>query len=393
MNYIDEHDISHKRVLLRVDFNVALSASHTIANDIRMRQVLPTIEYLLKQHNKIIIVTHLGRPLGHEERFSLKHIAHHLLELLQNISVRLIEDFLTESPSTFTNQKDGEIILLENIRYYPEEDANDQEFAKKLAMLSDVYVNDAFSTSHRETASIVGVPHYIPSFAGLLMKKEVMMLEKAIKHPQKPVVAILGGSKISSKIHLITKLITLADAVLLGGGIANTFLATKTHDLGKSLVEENEIATARRLILLAEKEKTALLLPHDVIVSEEKSHHTSEIKLVTNLCATDMILDLGPATLASYGQQLATARTILWNGPVGYFENPTFKEGTDFIYYAITQNSHAVSIVGGGDTLAALEKKEYLDKITHISTGGGAMLEFIENNTLPGIEALNLSTK
>lgn len=388
MKYIDEHDISHKRILLRVDFNVALSASNTIANDIRMRQVLPTIEYLLKHHNRIILITHLGRPKGREERFSLKHVAQHLPELLPHISVRLIEDFLHEPPETFTNQSEKEIILLENIRYYPEEDANDGDFAKTLAALAEIYVNDAFSTSHRKTASIIGLPHYLPSFAGLLLKKEVMMLEKATKHPQKPVIAILGGSKISSKIHLITKLISFADGVLLGGGIANTFLAAQGHYLGKSLIEPEEIVTGKHLVSLAKKENTLLLLPHDVVVSDEKTHHTSEIKLVTNLSETDMILDLGPATLALYGQHIANARTILWNGPVGFFENPTFKEGTDFIYYAITQNAHAVSIVGGGDTLAALEKKEYLDKITHISTGGGAMLEFIENGTLPGIEAL-----
>lgn len=388
MKYIDGNDISNKRVILRVDFNVSLNPNFTIADDVRIRQAIPTIELLLKQKNKIILITHLGRPEGREEKYSLQKVAKDLETYIPGYQVKLISDFLTEPHETFMAQEEQTIILLENIRFYTEEQANDPEFAKKLAALGDIYVNDAFSVSHRADASIVGIPALLPSYAGLLLKKEITMLQKAVDHPEKPVVTILGGSKISSKINLITKLCTIADTVILGGGIANTFLAAQGYKLGKSLVEEKEMETAKKLMALAEKEQTTLLLPHDVVVSEEKTHHTSSIKGLTEINEDERILDLGPATLAQYGQHIATAKTIIWNGPVGYFENPAFRRGTDFTYYAITQNPHAFSVVGGGETLAAIENKEYLDHISHISTGGGAMLEFIENGTLPGIEAL-----
>lgn len=357
MNYLAEHHIENQRVLLRVDFNVSLRPNHTIADDIRIQQALPTINQLLKDHNKIILVTHLGRPEGRDETYSLKNVAADLQHYLPHTKVNLISDFLSEPQETFAAQTSAEILLLENIRFYKEEGDNDPEFAKKLAALADIYVNDAFSVSHRADASIVGIPPLLPSYAGLLLQKEITMLDKAIKHPEKPVVAILGGSKVSTKIHLITKLLQFADTVLIGGGLANTFLAAQGNEMGKSLYEKDALDQAKKLVSLSEKEHTELVLPTDVVVSQEKTHHTSEIKHADQLSSNDMILDMGPATLAKFGQHIATAHTIIWNGPVGYFENPSFKEGTDFIYYAITENGQALSVVGGGETLAAISKK------------------------------------
>lgn len=387
MKYIDEHEITNKRVLLRIDANVSLNPNFTIADDQRIKQIIPTIEYLLKRQNKIILVSHLGRPQGREEKYSLRTIAKDLQTHLPSQKITLIPDFLTESKDTFTQQPETEILLLENIRFYQPEEENDVAFAKQLASLADVYVNDAFSVSHRKAASIVAITNYLPSYAGLLMKKEITNIHKVVTHPEKPFVAILGGSKVSTKIHLLKKLCEMTDTILLGGGLANTFLAID-NPIGKSLIEKDAIQTAKDLLNHAQRHSTNIVLPLDVVVSEEKTHHTSQTKRVTDVSESEMILDLGPATLAHYGRYIAIANTIIWNGPVGYFENSSFKEGTDFIYYSITENTAAFSVVGGGETLAAIAKKEYLEKISHISTGGGAMLEYIEKGTLPGIVAL-----
>lgn len=388
MQYLEDHLLTNKRVLLRVDFNVSLNANYTIADDARIKQAVPTIQKLLSNHNKIILISHLGRPEGRDEKYSLTRVAADLQKYIPDVKIRVVTDFLTEASETFQNQSDNEILLLENIRYYKEESENDPQFAKRLAALADVYVNDAFSVSHRSDASIVGIPPLLPSYAGMLLKKEITMLEKATNNPHKPVVAILGGAKVSTKISLISKLLTIADTVLLGGGLATTLLAAQGFNVGNSLYEKEKVDEAKRLLALSQEKQTELILPTDIVVSKEKTHHTSEIKSIADIDEVDMILDLGPATLAKFGQRIATAKTVIWNGPVGYFENPSFKEGTDFIYYAITENSDAFSVVGGGETLAAISKKEYLEKISHISTGGGAMLEYIENGTLPGIAAL-----
>lgn len=387
MKYIDEVIISHKRVLLRVDFNVSLNLNQTIADDVRIRQSLPTIEYLLKHHNKIVIIAHLGEPEKRNPESSLHSVAKRLHEYLPKNKVILVDDFLADDDQ-IKNQEEDEIILLENIRFYPGEQANDPEFAKQLATLGDVYVNDAFGVSHRKAASLVGLPPLLPSYAGLLMKKEVTMLEKLMKHPYKPVVAIVGGKKIATKIKFITKLTTMADYVLLGGGLANTFLVALGHKVGESLIAKDDIDGAEKILKLAEKKKTKILLPTDVVVAKSLDSNTSEVRRIDQVGHNEQILDIGPDTQAAFGAAIAKAKTIVWNGPVGYMENPEFKRGTDFLYYAITHNVGAISVLGGGDTLAAINKKEYLNKITHISTGGGAMLEFIENGTLPGIEAL-----
>lgn len=386
MKYIDQVEIKNKKVLLRVDFNVSLNPNYSIADDARIKQSLPTIEYLLKHHNKLIIIAHLGEPEKRNAPDSLIRVRNRLAEYLPNHKITFVEDFL-KNPHIAT-QKDGEILILENIRFYPGEQINDPEFAKQLAALGEIYVNDAFGVSHRKSASVVGLPKILPSYAGLLMKKEITNLSKIMHNPKKPFVAIIGGKKITTKIKFIDKLATMADFLLLGGGLANTFLAAEGHHMGKSFAKKEDIEIAKHILSLARHEHTRFVLPKDAVVAKALSSETSEVKKIDSIGEHDEILDIGPETQAEFGKIIEEAGTIIWNGPVGYMENPTFKRGTDFLYYSITENDHVVSVVGGGDTLAAIAKKEYLDKITHISTGGGAMLEFIENGTLPGIEAL-----
>lgn len=387
MKYIDETPISQKTILVRVDFNVSLNPNHSIADDARIQQSLPTLEYLLKQHNKLILIAHLGEPEKRNPADSLIRIAHRLQTYLPQYKIHFVEDF-TKPSEVFKHQKENEILLLENIRFYPGETKNDPAFAKQLAALGDIYVDDAFSVCHRKHASIVGIPPLLPSYAGLLLKKEITYLSKIMQHPSKPYVAIIGGKKITTKIKFIRKLTSLADYILLGGGLANTFLLALGYELGASMVGKDEIPLAKELLSLAKKTGVQLLLPKDVVVSRSQNSKQSEIKKIEQIEKHDQILDIGTETQADFGAIIDKAKTIVWNGPVGYMENPLFKRGTDFLYYAITQNTQAISVIGGGDTLAAINNKEYLDKITHISTGGGAMLEFMQNGTLPGIEAL-----
>jgi phosphoglycerate kinase len=390
MKYIDDVDIRNKRILLRVDYNVSLNKNHHIANDERIRQSLPSIISLLKKNNTLILISHLGRPHLHDSSFSLKPIAKDLQKLLPEDEVVFVPD-LEHLPIEITRTGNlNRIFLLENIRYYKGEEKNDKEFTKKLAQFGDVYVNDAFSVSHRVSSSVVGLPSILPSYGGLLMKKEVEAIGKIIKDPKHPLVAILGGAKISTKLHLIDRLIEISDFILLGGGLANTFLLALKNETGRSLVERDEVKQALNLITHASKKHCRLLLPSDVVVGDKDGRHAT-IKPVHMISGHDTIYDIGPETQAIFAQAILQAKTIIWNGPVGFFEEPVYKRGTDFIYYAITANSEATSLVGGGETLAALADKENLDKITHISTGGGAMLAFIEKGTLPGIDALNHS--
>lgn len=384
--FLSQHEFSHKKVLLRVDFNVSLNANATISDDTRIQQAIPTIKLLLKNQNKIILVSHLGEPKKRDPLYSLKRVGKDLGKYLPSYHIHLVDDF-TKDYKVFTEQKQDEILLLENIRFYPGEKANDPLFAKQLSSLADIYVNDAFGVCHRKDASIVSIPQFLPHYAGLLLEKEITMLNKVIHHPEKPLVAILGGSKVSTKIELVTKLLQLADTVLIGGGMANTFLAAQRFSIGKSFYEPDAISFAKQLLTMAYGKKTKMVLPQDAIVKGTSIHESS----VKTIRANESIMDIGSETQALFGQHIATARTIIWNGPVGKFEDPAFARGTEFIYYAITQNQEALSVVGGGDTLAAMKNKDYRDKITHISTGGGAMLEYIEKGTLPGIEALNSS--
>jgi 3-phosphoglycerate kinase len=392
LSYIDDEDISNKRVLLRADFDVALNHNGTsIADDFRIRQCLPTIKLLLKKKNRIICVSKLGRPKEREIKFSLKIIIQRLEQYLPDYRIKLLDDFLTEKQSTFTTQKPNEILVLENIRFYPEEKQNNKEFSKRLASLADVYVNDAFAMCHRTESSVVGVPPLLPSYGGLQLKEEIAMISRAIVKPKRPMVVIIGGAKISTKIALIEKLIKIADYVILGGGLANVFFRAERYFIGSSICEYEMTLKARQLLFLAEQKKTKIILPTDVVIGDPKeTEKRGEVVHVKDniIPQGKAILDIGQESKAYFSSLIAKAGTIIWNGPVGLFENPAYRNGTDFIYYAIAHNPEAISIVGGGDTLSAISKKEYLKTITHVSTGGGAMLEFIEKGTLPGIEAL-----
>ncbi|MBI4130143.1 phosphoglycerate kinase [Candidatus Roizmanbacteria bacterium] len=381
-----------KRVLLRADFDVSLNPDHTIANDARIQSNLPTIQLLLKNKNKLVCVAKLDRPKGRDLKYSLSVVVKHLQKLIPTHKVRLIDDFLTVNPTVFDKQTEKDIYVLENIRFYPEEKKNDATFAKRLADLADVYVNDAFAMCHRSEASIVGVTKHIPSYSGLLLKKEIEMIDRVTKHPHHPVVVIIGGAKVSTKIHLIGRLMEVADCILIGGGLANTFFAAQNFNIGGSFYEKEALDDARQLLQRAKKKHTDLLFPVDVVLgSPDPEKKEGEVVNINDMVKTEKrsILDIGPQTQALFGSTIAYAKTIIWNGPMGYIEHSSFRRGTDFVFYAIAQNQHAVSLVGGGDTLAAISKKEYIDQITHVSTGGGAMLEYIEKGTLPGIEALN----
>ncbi len=384
ITYIDDVDITGKKVLLRVDFNVSLHPDFSIADDLRIKQSLPTINYLLTRKNKLIIISHLGRPKIRDPKLSLRPVVNYLQRYLPKYKITLIDDFLK---NTGINQVENEIIILENIRFYPEEEKNDVQFAKSLANLGEVYVNDAFGVSNRTHASIVTVPKFLPHYGGLLLRKEVTTIGNAIQNPQKPFLAIIGGAKITDKLVLINRLTEIADDLIVGGGLANTFLLAQGFNIGKSLAETTNLDVVRRIFFMAAEKHTTIHLPTDVCVGQLQRTEKRIVK-DEEVGPDDQILDIGSESLAKFGTLIAQAKTIIWNGPVGYFENPVFRTGTDFIFEEIAKNQNAVSIVGGGDTLAAINKEEHLERITHISTGGGAMLEFIEKGTLPGIEAL-----
>ncbi len=386
--YIDEVEIKNKTILLRVDFDVSLNPDRTIADDVRIQKNLPTIKYLLKNKNRLICVAKLDRPKTRDPKLSLMPVVKRLREYLQNYKITLVENFLSPDKQAFTKQTNKEILVLENIRFYPKEKDYSTIFAKQLSSLADIYVNDAFAVCHRSDTSVIGPPKFIPSYGGLLLKKELAIISQAINKPKKPIVAIIGGTKVSTKIGLINKLIKIVDYLIIGGGLANTFVSAQGYNVGTSFCQYEAIQQARRLLSLPKKNRALIVLPVDAVVAETKEDKESEVVKIENIPPNKSIFDIGPETKAKFGAIISKAKTIIWNGPVGYFENPAFKRGTDFIYYSITHNDQAISIVGGGDTLAAISKKEYLDKITHISTGGGAMLEFIEKGTLPGIEAL-----
>lgn len=384
-----EAHLHNKRIIVRVDFDIALNAHKEVVNDTRLQKTLPTLTYLLKEHNKLILISKLGRPQGRDETLSLKPVAHDLAKYFPSYEIVLVEDFLSEKgKEQLAHQTEKQIILLENIRFYPEEKANDASFAKELASLGEAFVMDAFAMAHRKEASVVGIPHYLPSYAGLLFAEEVKAIESVLQNPKKPVVALIGGAKTSTKLPLLYKLAEIADYLLLGGGIANTFLQGQGFAMGKSLVEEGQEAEIHKILAHAKRQQTEIVLPRDFLCALSEHDKHGELYPVNHIPHAAKALDIGPETQALFGNLIAKAQTIIWNGPFGYTENPAFARGSDFLYYAITQNTHAYSLVGGGDTLAALSKKEYLDHITHISTGGGAMLEFIEKGTLPGIEAL-----
>lgn len=399
MKFIDDYSIKKKNVLLRVDFNVPLKHDGSIADDSRIRETVQTIKYLLDNKNKVIIVSHLGRPEGHDyeslssdKSLSLERVFRKLKSYLEGYDGYFVRNFTSDS-SAIREMAEGSYAVLENIRFFAGEETNDRDFAKSLAGLAEIYVNDAFAVSHRSCASVVGITEHLPSYGGLLLKKEVTSLQKVTENPKKPFTAIIGGKKISTKIKFISKLTRIADNILLSGGLANTFLAARSVNIGKSLYRKEELAQANYLTSLAKRHGTKIVLPEDAITAADPDGIKSNERLISKVGGNEMILDIGPKTQALYASIISKSKTIIWNGPMGYFENPLFKRGTDFVYYAIEQNPSAVSIIGGGDTIAAIADRDGLDKITHISTGGGAMLAFIEHGTLAGIEAIERNNK
>jgi phosphoglycerate kinase len=377
-----------KRVLVRVDFNVPLDSNLKVTDDTRIREALPTIKYISDKGGKVILISHLGRPDGKVvDKLRMSPVAKKLEELIGK-KINKVDDCIGDKvKSAISSMKDGDILLLENVRFYPEEEKNDPKFAKSLAELADIYVNDAFGTAHRAHASTVGVTKYVKqSAAGFLMEKEIKYLGMVLSNPKRPLIAIIGGAKISSKIDLLNNLLTRVDTLIIGGGMAYTFMKAKGISVGKSLVEEDKLEVAKEILNNAEKKNIPLLLPVDHVVADKKDAPT-DIKVVTDIPDNYIALDIGPKTIEEFGKVIKKAKTIFWNGPLGLFEVDAFAKGTTSLAKVIAE-SKAVSVVGGGDSVSAIKKAGVSDKITHISTGGGASLEFIEGKELPGISAL-----
>ena len=390
MKYIDELDIKGKRVLFRFDFNVPLDSNLKITDDTRIRAGLPTLNYALDENAKVIITSHLGRPKGqvHPE-CSLAPVAKRLSRLL-NKEVILTDDCIgPEVKKSIDGMKPGDVILLENLRFHPEEEKNDDHFAKELASFADVYVDDAFGNAHRSHASNVGITKYAKVCgAGFLIKKELTYLKKALDKPARPFVAIIGGSKVSGKLEALVNLIEKVDKMIIGGGMAFTFLKALGYEVGQSIVEDDLIGKALQVMETAKKLGVKLYLPVDFVIAEKKSAEAeSKIVPVQEINGHWMGLDIGPATITLFTEALSNAKTIVWNGPMGVFEIDAFGRGTAALVHSVA-NSYAMTIVGGGDTDVAVHKTGESDKITFISTGGGASLELLEGKILPAIQAL-----
>jgi len=386
---VKDIDVAGKKVLVRVDFNVPLNDKREVTDDTRIIAAMPTIEYLLEQGAKVILCSHLGRPKGEfKTEFSLKPVAARL-EKICGRKVSFAQDVVGPSAKAAVEQiKEGEIVLLENVRFHKEETANDAEFSKKLASYADVFVNDAFGTCHRAHASTTGVAAYIPAVAGFLIGKELEILGEAINNPVRPFMAILGGAKVSDKIGVIDNLIDKVDVILIGGGMAFTFDKAKGLEVGDSLVDEENIDLARGLIEKAAAKGVDFFLPVDTIVADKfDANAKTQVVPTEAIPAGWMGLDIGPATRMLYADKIRIAKTIFWNGPMGVFEMPAFSEGTKMVAKAMAE-SEAITIIGGGDSAAAVKQLGFADAMTHISTGGGASLELLEGKELPGVAAL-----
>ncbi len=393
MSKISTFNFQDKRVLLRVDFNVPFNDNMEITDDTRMRATLPTIETILKGGGKLVIMSHLGRPKGEvQDKFSLRHISGHLAHLLgREVKFAATTD---EAKAMQSDMQAGEVMLLENVRFRKEETAGDEQFAKELALLGDVYVNDAFGTAHRAHASTAVVAHYFDAdhkMFGLLMEAEVNNANKVLNEAEKPFTAILGGAKVSDKILIIEKLLEVADNIIIGGGMAYTFLKAQGNEIGNSLVEDDKLELANELLQKAQQKGVQLLIPTDSIVADKFSNEAD-----TKTCSNTLIesgwmgLDIGPESIKNFSQVIYDSKTILWNGPMGVFEMEKFQTGTKAIAEVIAQATigGAFSLIGGGDSVAAINKFHLANRVSYVSTGGGAMLEFFEGKKLPGIEAI-----
>lgn len=383
-------ELRGKRVLVREDLNVPLDG-HRITDDTRIRAAVPTIQALRAKGARVIVVSHLGRPKGVDDKFRLTPVADRLGELLQTPVIQASDTIGPDAQAKVAQSQPGDVVLLENVRFAPEEEKNDPAFAQALAALADFYVNDAFGTAHRAHASTAGVAAHLPSAAGYLMHKEIETMGRALSAPKRPLVAIIGGSKVSSKIGVLDHLLNKVDVLVVGGAMAFTFLRAQGHTTGKSLVEEDQLGVATRVLDLAQEMKTTLILPMDVLVAPSIDAPSAHATVDITAIPPDQIgVDIGPKTRARIAEVLTKAGTIIWNGPMGVFENPAFAGGTQEVARACAEATQqgGITIVGGGDSVAAVEGLGLASQMTHVSTGGGASLEFLEGKTLPGVAAL-----
>lgn len=383
-------DVSGKKVLVRCDFNVPMKDG-VITDDIRITSALPTIEYLVAEGAKVILMSHMGRPKGEAKaEFSLKPVAERLSELLGKDVIFAASDVVVDDAvkSAADALQAGQVMLLENVRYRKEETKNEEPFTGQLASLGEIFVNDAFGTAHRAHCSTAGLAEYMPSVSGFLIEKEVKFLGDALEDPARPFVAIMGGAKVGDKIPVIENLLKKVDCLIIGGGMSYTFFKAMGHEIGTSILDEASLELAPQLMKKAEEYGVKLLLPVDAVCAEEFSNDSPKAVFDRDKIPADMMgMDIGPETIKLYKEAIADAKTVVWNGPCGVFEMPNFAEGTKAVAAALA-SSDAVTIIGGGDSAAAVEQFGYADKMTHISTGGGASLEFLEGKALPGIECL-----
>ena len=388
LHTVKEADLKGKRVLIRVDFNCPVKDG-VVTDPTRIKAALPTIEYILSEGASLVVMCHFGRPKGEKKmEYSLLPVKNEFEKLLGR-KVTLAPDVIgSEVDSLVSALKPGDVLMLENVRFYKEEEKNDPEFAKKLASYGDVYVNDAFGTAHRAHASTEGVAHYLPSYAGFLIEKEVKYMAPLLENPEHPFVAIIGGSKVSSKITVLESLVKTCDKIVIGGGMAYTFLKVQGHEVGKSLLEEDYLETAASFLAKAKEKNVEVILPVDHVCAKEFSETAEAITVSTVDIPSDLMgMDIGPKTVELITKALKDAKNVVWNGPMGVFEFSQLANGTEKVAFALAE-SDAVSVVGGGDSVAAINKFGLADKISHVSTGGGASLEFLEGKTLPGIKAL-----
>lgn len=390
---IKDIDVKGKKILVRCDFNVPLDENQNITDDRRIRSAMPTVKYLLDNGASVILMSHLGRPKGQAKiEFSLAPVAKRLSEILnKEIVFADFDDVFNEEVQGMADKlESGQVMLLQNTRYRKEEKKNDAIFAKQLAGLADMYVNDAFGTAHRAHASNVGVSEYLPSAAGFLLEKEIAVMAESIANPKKPLTAILGGAKVSDKIGVIENLLNVADNIIIGGGMAYTFLKSQNIKVGKSLLEDDKVDLARELLLQANDKKVNIYLPTDCLVAKEFANDSERKNVDVNEIPEDwMGLDIGKSTINNFAQVIADSKTVIWNGPMGVFEMSNFANGTNAIAKAMADNTEAITIVGGGDSALAVELSGQAEQMSHISTGGGASLELLEGKILPGIDCID----